>query len=175
MTGSATTSTASRHRSANAVEVLHFDEAWYAYANFHEFYDGYHAISSREAATVAARDHLRHAVDAQAARGAVAGLDDPCAARRTAASGHDALQRRVHDAHVDVAAIRHHRVLRCGGCHDGAARGPRDRAGNDRRGLSFRRAMTAVKKTSRRAGGLRSGSLTGCCQAAGSGRSALGL
>ena len=31
-----------------SVEVLHFDEAWYAYANFHEFYDGYHAISSRE-------------------------------------------------------------------------------------------------------------------------------
>jgi arginine decarboxylase len=31
---------------ADAVEVLHFDEAWYAYANFHEFYDGYHAISS---------------------------------------------------------------------------------------------------------------------------------
>ena len=25
----------------DAVEVLHFDEAWYAYANFHEFYDGY--------------------------------------------------------------------------------------------------------------------------------------
>jgi len=30
----------------DAVEVLHFDEAWYAYANFHDFYDGYHAISS---------------------------------------------------------------------------------------------------------------------------------
>jgi arginine decarboxylase len=30
----------------DTVEVLHFDEAWYAYANFHEFYDGYHAISS---------------------------------------------------------------------------------------------------------------------------------
>src|SRR4249920_872202 len=30
----------------DAVEVLHFDEAWYAYANFHEFYDGFHAISS---------------------------------------------------------------------------------------------------------------------------------
>jgi len=26
--------------------VLHFDEAWYAYANFHEFYRGHHAISS---------------------------------------------------------------------------------------------------------------------------------
>src|SRR6476619_432417 len=30
----------------DAVEVLHFDEAWYAYANFHEFYDSYHGISS---------------------------------------------------------------------------------------------------------------------------------
>jgi arginine decarboxylase len=30
----------------DAIEVLHFDEAWYAYANFHEFYDGFHAISS---------------------------------------------------------------------------------------------------------------------------------
>ncbi len=33
-----------------AVDVLHFDEAWYAYANFHEFYDGFHAISSSSAA-----------------------------------------------------------------------------------------------------------------------------
>ena len=32
----------------DAVEVLHFDEAWYAYANFHEFYDGYHAVSSAQ-------------------------------------------------------------------------------------------------------------------------------
>jgi len=30
----------------DSVEVLHFDEAWYAYANFHEFYNGFHAISS---------------------------------------------------------------------------------------------------------------------------------
>ena len=30
----------------DAVDVLHFDEAWYAYGTFHEFYDGYHAISS---------------------------------------------------------------------------------------------------------------------------------
>ncbi|MFQ6180584.1 Orn/Lys/Arg decarboxylase N-terminal domain-containing protein [Sinorhizobium meliloti] len=34
----------------DAVEILHFDEAWYAYANFHEFYDGYHAISSQQPA-----------------------------------------------------------------------------------------------------------------------------
>jgi arginine decarboxylase len=30
----------------DTVEVLHFDEAWYAYANFHDFYRGHHAISS---------------------------------------------------------------------------------------------------------------------------------
>ncbi|MBS3647283.1 lysine decarboxylase [Pseudaminobacter sp. 19-2017] len=30
----------------DVVDAFHFDEAWYAYANFHEFYDGYHAISS---------------------------------------------------------------------------------------------------------------------------------
>jgi arginine decarboxylase len=30
----------------DTVDVLHFDEAWYAYANFHELYDGYHGISS---------------------------------------------------------------------------------------------------------------------------------
>ena len=34
----------------NAVDVLHFDEAWYAHANFHEFYQGFHAISSRRPA-----------------------------------------------------------------------------------------------------------------------------
>src|SRR4029453_16194422 len=34
----------------DAVEGLHFDEAWYAYANFHEFYDGYHGISSTQPA-----------------------------------------------------------------------------------------------------------------------------
>jgi arginine decarboxylase len=29
-----------------SVDILHFDEAWYAYGNFHEFYDGFHGISS---------------------------------------------------------------------------------------------------------------------------------
>lgn len=32
----------------DTVDILHFDEAWYAYANFHEFYDGYHAISAAQ-------------------------------------------------------------------------------------------------------------------------------
>jgi len=34
----------------DSVDVLHFDEAWYAYANFHPFYDGYHAVSSAKPA-----------------------------------------------------------------------------------------------------------------------------
>jgi arginine decarboxylase len=34
----------------DSVEFLHFDEAWYAYANFHEFYRGYHAISAEQPA-----------------------------------------------------------------------------------------------------------------------------
>jgi arginine decarboxylase len=34
----------------DSVEILHFDEAWFAYANFHEFYDGYHGISSQDPA-----------------------------------------------------------------------------------------------------------------------------
>src|SRR6187399_372383 len=34
----------------DTVDVLHFDEAWYAYGNFHEFYDGFHAISSTDPA-----------------------------------------------------------------------------------------------------------------------------
>jgi len=37
----------------DTVEVLHFDEAWFAYANFHEFYDGYHGISSSSPARAA--------------------------------------------------------------------------------------------------------------------------
>jgi arginine decarboxylase len=39
-----------RKQLGNAVDVHHFDEAWYAYGNFHEFYDGYHAISSTQPA-----------------------------------------------------------------------------------------------------------------------------
>jgi len=34
----------------SSVDVLHFDEAWYAYANFHELYRGHHAISSEHPA-----------------------------------------------------------------------------------------------------------------------------
>ena len=66
----------------DAVDVLHFDEAWYAYANFHEFYDGFHGISSAHPSRSPHADHLRHAVDAQAPRRPLAGVDDPHPERR---------------------------------------------------------------------------------------------
>ena len=121
----------------DAVEVLHFDEAWYAYANFHEFYDGYHGISSANPARSPQRHHLRHAVDAQAAVRAVAGVDDPHPERGEEDARHDALQRLVHDAHLDLAAVRHHRLLRRRRGDDGAARRPRPRAGDHRRGAQL--------------------------------------
>ena len=55
--------------------MLRFDEAWYAYANFHEFYQRYHRISLGASRTFAARDH-RDPVDPQTARGLLASLDD---------------------------------------------------------------------------------------------------
>ncbi len=95
----------------DTVDVLHFDEAWYAYANFHEFYDGYHGISSENPDPIEERYYLRHAFDAQAARRLVAGVDDPYPARREQETGHGALQRRLHDAHLYLAPIWNHRVL----------------------------------------------------------------
>jgi arginine decarboxylase len=48
----------------DSVEVLHFDEAWYAYATFHEFYQGFHAISSsapvRAARAITFATHSTH-------------------------------------------------------------------------------------------------------------------
>ena len=70
---------------------------------------------------------LRHAIDAQAAGRPVAGVADPGAGLRDAAARQAPLQRGVPDAHVDVAAVRDHRVLRRRRGDDGAA--GRQRAG----------------------------------------------
>ena len=114
------------------VEILHFDEAWYAYANFHEFYDGYHAISSEKPARSPKCNNVRHPFHAQAFGRLVAGIDDPHPACRCKAAGHVSFQRRLHDAHVHVPAVWHYRLLRCRGRHDGAARRSRAGPGNDR-------------------------------------------
>ena len=147
MTASATTSMPSSSSLGDTVEVLHFDEAWYAYANFHEFYDGYHAISSAQPGALAARDHLRHSVDAQAARRAVAGIDDPRPARRE--------RRQLDMARFNEAFMMHTSTSPQYGiiasCDVAAAmmEQPAGRALVQEtidEALSFRRAMTAVKK-----------------------------
>ena len=54
---------------------------------------------------------------------------------------HGALQRSVHDAHLDLAAVRHHRVLRRRRGDDGAAGRPRARAGD----ASTRRSASGAR------------------------------
>ncbi len=46
----------------NAVDVLHFDEAWYAYAAFHEFYDGRYGMDTREQGPLVFTTHSTHKV-----------------------------------------------------------------------------------------------------------------
>ncbi len=116
----------------DTVEVLHFDEAWYAYANFHEFYDGFHAISSRD--KTRAKNAITFATQSTH-KLLLPGLHDPRPERREPLAGHGPLQRSLYDAHLDLAAIWHHRLLRRGRRHDGTAGRPGHRAGNDRRGL----------------------------------------
>ncbi len=69
----------------NSVEVLHFDEAWYAYAAFHEFFSRAlrhgHVSQCRQPAGV------HHPFHAQAAGGIQPGVDDSCAGRWCPATG----------------------------------------------------------------------------------------
>ena len=68
----------------------------------------------RAARLSARRPHagVRHPLDAQAAGGVLAGLDDPHPGVRQAEDRHHPLQRRVHDARLDLAALRDHRLAR---------------------------------------------------------------
>lgn len=47
---------------ADSVDVLHFDEAWYAYAAFHEFYDGRYGMDTREQGPLVFTTHSPHKV-----------------------------------------------------------------------------------------------------------------
>ena len=146
----------------DSVEVLHFDEAWYAYANFHEFYDGYHAISSTQPVALAARDNLRDPFHAQAARRPVAGVDAARAAQR---------ERRRWTWHRFNESFMMHTSTSpqygiIASCDVAAAmmEQPAGRALVQEtidEALSFRRAMTDGRASSSRArGGSRSGSRT---------------
>ncbi len=59
-----------------SIDTLHFDEAWLPHASFHDFYKR-HARHRPRPAALQGGDGVLHAVHAQAAGGAVAGLADP--------------------------------------------------------------------------------------------------
>ena len=117
----------------NSIETLHFDEAWLPHAAFHEFYQR-HARDRQGPPAQQGSAHLRDALDAQAAGGHLAGVADHRAGVGDAEARPPHLQRGVPDAHVDVAAVRDHRVVRRVGGDDGAARRHRAGRGVDHRG-----------------------------------------
>ena len=110
-TASATTCGRSSPRSTAARRRIHFDEAWYAYARFNPMYEDRYAMAIHVDERRVA-DDLRHAVDAQAPGGPVAGVDDPRQVEPPGARGARPVQRGVHDAQLDLAAVRDHRLER---------------------------------------------------------------
>ena len=108
---------------------------------------------------------VRHAVDAQAAGRVLAGLDDPRPGHREQAQDrHDALQRRLHDARLDLAALRHHRLARRELGDDGRPGGPLAscrRRTTRRCSFRARAGRPAARTSSATTGGSRSGSRDG--------------
>jgi hypothetical protein len=118
------------------VDNLHFDEAWLPHAAFHPFY-GTLPRHGQEARAAEERRGVCHPVHPQAAGrhqpgqpGAGAGLADHQA-------GPPPLQRGLPDAHQHQPAVQHHRQLRCGRRHDGAARRHGAGRGEHCRGAGF--------------------------------------
>ena len=96
---------------ADAIDRLHFDEAWYAYARFNPLYRNRHAMFGDRRRLQERPDVVRDALDAQAARGALAGVVHSHS-RRPGSDRACALQRVVHDACFDLAVLSDHRVER---------------------------------------------------------------
>ena len=160
MTVSATTSTASRRRSAMRSRCCTSTRRGTPTRTSTSSTTAIHGDLLGASCALAARDHLRHPLDAQAARGALAGVDDPRPERRRRS---ELDFTRFNDAFmmhtVDLAALRHHRFLRRRRRDDGAAGRARARAGDDRRGAELpprHGEHGAAARTA--AGGSRSGS-----------------
>ncbi len=127
------------------VDNLHFDEAWLPHAAFHPFYGSYHAMGKKRA-------RPKHSVvyATQSIHKLLAGISQASHVlvqdSQTEKLDQPPVQRGVPDAHLDQPAVQHHRQLRCGRRHDGAAR--RHRAGGREafvEALNFRRAMRKVE------------------------------
>ena len=146
----------------DTVEVLHFDEAWYAYANFHEFYDGFHGISSHEArrarrTPITFATHSTHKLLAALSQASMIHIQNGETARLDMARFNDAFM--MHTSTSPQYGI----IASC----DVAAAMMEQPAGRALvqetidEALSFRRAMTAVARAASKArGGSTSGSPT---------------
>ena len=130
----------------DAVEVHHFDEAWYAYGNFHEFYDGYHAISSTHPArsphAITFATHSTHKLLAALSQASMIHIQHSDSQRLDMAHFNDAFM--MHTSTSPQYGI----IASC----DVAAAMMEQPAGRALvqetidEALSFRRAMTAVRK-----------------------------
>ena len=139
------------------IDTLHFDEAWLPHAAFHKFYAQYHAMGKygpRPKDAVVYATQSTHKLLAGLSPG-VAGAGAGLAAQQARPAP---VQRGLPDAHVDLAAVRDHRLVRRGGGDDGAARAaPRwSRRASARRSTSAARCARSTR-SSARTGGSRSG------------------
>jgi len=130
----------------DSIDILHFDEAWYAYANFHEFYDGHHAISSnvpaRSKHAITFATHSTHKLLAALSQASMIHVQHGETNRLDMAHFNDAFM--MHTSTSPQYGI----IASC----DVAAAMMEQPAGRALvqetidEALSFRRAMTAVKK-----------------------------
>jgi arginine decarboxylase len=124
------------------IDTLHFDEAWLPHAAFHDFYGDYHAIG-------ADRPRCKESMifSTQSTHKLLAGLSQASQilvqdSETQARPRH--LQRGLPDAHLDLAAVRDHRLLRRRGGDDGSAGGTALVEESIAEALDFRRAMRKV-------------------------------
>ena len=100
----------------DSTDRVHFDEAWYAYAQFHPLYANRHAMGSRagreQPATFATQS--THKLLAAFSQASMIHVHDRRARRQP-----DRAQRGVHDAHLDLAAVRDDRLTGRRGANDG--------------------------------------------------------
>ncbi len=117
---------------AGSVEVMHFDEAWYAYAAFHEFYTGRFGMGTTRSARapLVFTTHSTHKLLAAFSQASMIHVQDG----GQAPLDRERFNEAFHDAHLHLAAVRHHRFAGCGLGDDGRPGRAFADSGNLRRG-----------------------------------------